>query len=180
MERIKIPSAPSFYYDEIIDPHTYLTDLAKGKVWADRIAPAAQLFRNTIGKACTSNNWWPKYVTLQQSGLPVAEIIKQIETSSVRKWSGSRPAHCPEGSAQSAHRISKEGAIDIVVTGMTGQQLFDIVKRNAKVFYEAGIRRMETPAIAKTWLHMDRREHNEVKTIVVVDLATRIERITFT
>jgi hypothetical protein len=179
MERIKIIAAPSFYYDELIDPHTYLTNLNAGKVWADRIAPAAQLLRNTVGKPCTSNNWWLKYVTLQQSGLSVADIIKEIESSSARKWSGSRPAHCTEGSAQSAHRITKEGAIDIVVAGMSGEQLFNIVKANAKAFHQAGIRRLETPKLATSWLHMDLREHNLPKTIIVVDLVKRLDPIVF-
>jgi len=179
MERIKIPAAPSFHYDELIDPHTYLTDLSAGIAWADRIAPAAQLFRNKVGKPCTSNNWWSKFVVLELNGVPYAEIIVQIEQNKlIRKWSGSRPAHCPEGSAQSAHRVARnEGAVDIVVKGMSGQQLFDIVKANAKEFYTIGIRRLETPEIAKSWLHMDMRLHDEPNRIVVVDLVSRVDRI---
>jgi hypothetical protein len=84
------------------------------------------------------------------------DIIELIESSkSVSKFSGFRPSHCPIGAKHSAHKKGK--AVD-----PKGDQnaLFEIVKANAKEFYNMGLRRLENPAITKGWLHMDTSENS--------------------
>jgi hypothetical protein len=115
----RIPLTSNFFLDEVLDPHTYMTNRDAGHTWAVKIAPALQLFRNTIGRPCTVNNWWNEYRRLKEEGKSDVQIIASIEqNNSLRKWAGSRTDYCTVGAGTSAHKLSKnEGAVDIVSNG---------------------------------------------------------------
>lgn len=177
MNRIKI--SDNFFLDEVTDPHTYFKTPEKAMEYGRKVATMAQMVRTHVGKSVTINNWWNKAVELEKKGKAEDEIIKAIEgDDGLRKWSGSRPKHCPIGASASAHRIEKmEGAIDCVVNGMSGKALFDMVEAKAKDFYGAGVRRMEDFKDAPTWLHIDRRINTTPNTIRVVGIKSFVRNI---
>jgi len=177
MERVKI--APNFYLDEVVDPHTYLKTPEIAMDYGRKVAPMAQLLRNIISKTVTINNWWAKYAALVAKGHSEDEIIRQIEKDNgVRKWAGSRPKHCPIGASASAHRIERmEGAVDCVVAGMSGKDLFKIVEAKASDFYDEGVRRIEDFKDAPTWLHMDKRAIPDRNVIRVVGVKSFVRNI---
>lgn len=151
MQRIKITQ--NFYLDELVPPSTYFLTDDRGKSIIENDAiHCMQLLRSLKGSSIGCNSWWRLYEDLHEKGdMTINEIIEYIEASrKVSKWSGYRPPHCTVGAKRSMHREGK--AYDPKGDQM---QLFEIVRKNAKDFYKAGLRRLENPSITKGWLHMD-------------------------
>jgi hypothetical protein len=177
-QRIKLSN--NFFLDEFVDPFTYFKTPDNGRSLVNKMMiNAAQLFRDIVGVSCSINNWWSYYVE-NRNKKTIDQIIKDIESSNtISKWSGIRTDRCTIGGTLSAHRNFKEGAIDIRATGMNGKSMFEVVEKNAKKFYEVGVRRLEDFKDTPTWLHMDGREHSTKNAIRVVDPKKFIKNITF-
>lgn len=172
MNRIKVST--NFYLDEFVDPYTYFNEKDHGRSKLDeRIIDIAQQLRNDLGHSLRINNWWNYYVA-NKGKMSVSKIIRNIERSDLSKWSGYRSWRCKIGASRSAHRSGQ--AIDPKGNEDT---MFNIVKNNARKYYNLGVRRLEDPKITNGWLHLDTLERNTVpNSIRVVDLrrATQIIR----
>lgn len=182
-ERIKV--SKNFFLDEFIDPHTYLISEDRGLSILDfRLIKIAQRLRNKINRPLGINNWWG-YFEENECDTPYDEIIKDIESNSVLtirgkknrifKWSGYRPPHCKIGAKRSAHKLGQ--AID-----PKGDEnyYYEIIKNNAKEFYNLGVRRLEDINITRGWLHLDTLERNtKPNSIRVVDLVEETHTIYF-
>lgn len=163
-ERIAV--SKNFFLDEFVDPMTYFKtpDHGLSKVNPKAFA-IAQLFRELVGKSCFINNWWPYYEE-HKNTLSIDKIIEDITKGAFSDWCGLRTDRCTQGAPASAHRILKgkthnDGGTDLHVSGMSGAQMYAIVKANAKKFHELGLRRMEHPNDTPGWLHFDCREHEK-------------------
>lgn len=171
MERIKVSA--NYYLDEFIDPHTYFNTKDNGKSLLDpNLIECVQLLRTKHGSPISINNWWGYYVS-HKDNKTINQIISEIENSNFSKWSGYRSPRCTIGAPASAHKLGKGG-------DPKGNQddLFKIVKDNAKEFYKLGLRRLESPKITKGWLHMDTHDRNCLPGYInVVDLKSIVERI---
>ncbi len=163
--RIKV--SKYFFLDEFVDPQTYLTKDDNGLSLIDsKLFAIADLLREKLGKPLRINNWYHYYVQLKAKGWSDDKVIKTILNSDYSKWSGYRSNLCKIGAKASAHR--KGEAIDPKGDEDT---MFEIVKSNAKEFYQLGLRRLEDPSITKGCLHVDTMERNTTpNTIRVVDL----------
>jgi len=172
MKQIKV--SENFYLDEFIDPHTYFYEVKNGLDQIDHeLFEIAQLLRDKWKKPIYINTWW-SYYKENETLLNCDQIIDDIENlNTIRKWSGLRTARCSIGAPQSAHKQGK--AIDCVGNG---KMLFNIVKKEPKEFYDAGVRRLEDYRITPTWLHLDTLERNtQPNSIRVVDLTKATEII---
>lgn len=173
MERIKV--SENFFLDEYIDPYTYFNTKDNGLSLMDpKIFSIVQKLRELKGSFITINNWWYYYI-LNRDNMPIREIIKNIEDSGFYKWSGWRSDRTNVGSSKSAHRVGK-------AADPKGDQneLFKLVKDNAKCFYFMGLRRLEDPSITNGWLHLDTLERNtKPNSIRVVNLTDVTQTITW-
>lgn len=172
LERIKV--SDNFYLDEFVDPETYFKQADNGLSKIDnRLFKIAQLLREKYGKSININNWWAYYVS-NIDKKSIDEIISDIlKSRTLSKWSGLRTDSCTIGAKLSAHKLGK--GID-----PKGNQvaLMQVVRDNAKAFYDLGLRRLEDIKITKGWLHMDTNERNTIAGhINVVDLKSVVERI---
>lgn len=173
-QRIKV--SKYFFLDEFVDPNTFLTKDDGGLNLVDtRLFKIADLLREKLGKPLRINNWYHYYLQLNAKGWSDDKIIKTILVSDYSKWSGLRTNLCKIGAKLSAHRKGK--AID---PKGDEEEMFRIVKDNAKDFYKLGVRRLEDPKITNGWLHIDTLELNvTVNSIRVVDLKKVTQIIKF-
>jgi hypothetical protein len=181
MQRIQV--SKNFFLDEFVPPSTYFNLPCNGlSVMDQKVFAITQLLRELYGKPIGVNNWWGYYKE-NELDVPVEQIIEDIETSAnlywkgksqtVYKWSGYRPPHCKIGAPASAHKRAK--AAD---PKGSEKEFMQIVRNNAKRFYDLGLRRVEDVSITPGWLHMDSHEHNTLPFhINVVGLKTVVERI---
>lgn len=70
-----------------------------------------------------------------------------------RQYSGFRPRYCEVGAEYSQHRFGR--AMDILVKGISPEEVRAEIKKNKSLFLQAGLRAVEkdTP----TWTHLDLR-----------------------
>ena len=92
------------------------------------------------------------------------------------KESGLRNPNTKTGAKLSQHKLGN--AIDVKCSGFTGVEWYAFVKLHAKELFDLGVRRIEDKSLAKTWLHIDCKEHGK-KVIQVVDLTKVTEEIKF-
>jgi hypothetical protein len=152
-ERIKV--SDNFFLDEFINPNDYAKYGAKSIALVDnRLFKIAQYFRTELGLPVTINNWY---------------------TGGQYKESGLREQNTTTGAKLSAHKNGL--AIDIKVKGMSGQQMYAWAKSRAKELYELGVRRIETPTLTPTWLHLDLKLHQHPNAIAVIDLKSVVHLI---
>jgi len=172
--RIKV--SENFYLDEFIDPYSFFYTLDNGLSLVDiRIFDFAQTLRNHKESGLRINNWW-WYYEKHKLEMPLSVIINNIENNnSLSKWSGLRTPRSSYYSVTSAHSTGK--AID---PKGDSKLYFEIVKENAKEFYDLGVRRIEDISITPTWLHGDMLERNtKPNSIRVVDRTKMTEIITW-
>ena len=171
MNRIQLTA--NFYLDEFVDPSTYFNEPDNGLSKIDiKVVNCVQLLREKLDKSVAVNNWW-NYYKENVDKLTIEQIVKNIEKSTLSKWSGYRSPSCKIGAPASAHKLGK-GA------DPKGNEkaMYDIVIANAKEFYDLGLRRIEDIKITKGWLHMDTNERNCIPNhINVVGLKTIVKRI---
>jgi hypothetical protein len=145
----------NFVLQEFINPDTYKAKGEQSLYLIDKkLIDIAQFLRDDIGKPVTINDW---------------------HTGGDFKESGLRDVNTSTGSPRSMHKSGK--AIDVKVKGMTGEQWYQYVKKNAKKLYELGLRRIEDRKIATSWCHMDTKDHGQPNVIQVIDLKEVVERI---
>lgn len=159
MERIKVNR--NFYLDEFVDPYTYFNSEDKGLSLVDpRLFDVAQLLRYHYMDPIYINNWW-KYFIEKKGQWAIDHIVKRIEQSKkLHKWSGIRTSRCPIGSSRSAHRVEIQGIGMAIDPKGNELKFYNIVKNNAKVFHNLGVRRLENIDITPGWLHIDLLERN--------------------
>jgi hypothetical protein len=118
----------------------------------ERQVNIAQFIRTTSGQSCTINNWWHGR-NLNNRGFRFNTTV---------------------GSPISQHK--QMNAIDLNIGNMTGQQMYDWAVTNARGLFNLGVRRIETPTLTPTWLHLDCKPHNE-RAILIINLTSVIGRI---
>lgn len=104
----------------------------------------AEFVRNHFGKSVTINNW---------------------HTGGSFHYRGLRTPECTEGAANSQHRYMN--AIDLNVSGMTSDEVYDHILANEKLFMEAGLTTLEDKAMTKGWTHCDFRNTGLDKILIV-------------
>lgn len=173
MKRIKL--SKSLHLDELIDPVTYFTELDNGLSKIDNsLIDIFQLLRDKYGKPIRINGWW-KYLPSDMTVFNPLDFLKLMEYNKVPVWSGYRSKFCLIGASKSAHKLGK--AID---PKGDEKELYKIVKENAKLFYDLGVRRLEDISITNGWLHIDTLEINtKPNSIRVVDLTKCTKTIYF-
>ena len=155
MTRIKINKY--FYLDEFVDPRTYFNCPNNGLDQIDnRLFDIALLLRESLGNPLRINNWWHLYAKYKNKK-SLDWIINYIEKSDYSKWSGYRPPTCPIGAKHSSHK--KGLAID---PKGDEAEMFKIVKKHAREFYNLGVRRIEDISITHGWLHLDMEKRNQI------------------
>jgi len=184
MERIKIST--NFYLDEFIDPMTYFSRKDNGLNLIDkRLFDVAQLLRYHYLKPLPINTWWfiyKKFKNKKALNDIILFIINNTKYGNrkINKWSGTRGPACEIGAINSAHKFEAHGRCLAIDPKGDQNVLFNIVKQNAKVFYNLGVRRLEDPAITPGWLHLDLLERNTRKnSIRVVNLTEATQIIKF-
>lgn len=179
MQRIKVNT--NFYLDEFVDPHTYFNTDDNGLSLVDpRLFDVAQLLRYHNMAPVYINNWW-KYYIQKKDQWDIDHIIKRIEQSKkLHKWSGIRTSRTKVGSPRSAHRTAIYGRGMAIDPKGNEINFYNIVKDNAEVFYDLGLRRLEAIEITPGWLHMDLLERNtKANSIRVVTRTTFSHYINF-
>ena len=153
MEQIKV--SDNFFLTEFIDPVTFaeLGEYSIHKI-DKQLIDIAQYARVNTGLPCTINNW---------------------ASGGQYKESGLRRPDTTTGAKKSAHKLGK--AIDLKIKGMSGQQMYDWARKNATKLYQLGVRRIETPSLTPSWLHMDTKEHGKEGVILVIDLTKVVHEI---
>lgn len=163
MTRIQV--SPNFYLDEFIDPFTYFREPDNG---LSKVDPAlfklAQLLRDKYGKSISINGWW-KHLPENLIAFNPLQFLNEMIAKKVSVWSGLRTSLCTIGAPKSAHKLGK--AID----PKGDEKIFmQIVRDNAKQFYDLGLCRLEDISITNGWLHMDTETRNCVpNSIRVID-----------
>ncbi len=97
-----------------------------------RIVLFAQAMRDYLGRSVTVNNW---------------------HTGGARRFSGLRPFDSTVGAKYSQHKYGR--ACDIIVSGMTGDELREIVRKEYDGRFKGLITTIEQGT--DTWLHSDCR-----------------------
>ena len=176
LNRIRV--SKNFFLDELVDPHTYFTELDYGLSKLDfRIIHIVQRLRDKKGSSIFVNNWWQYLEKLKSlNEVDVLKFLKWCNAKSyVHIWRGYRSALCKIGASNSAHK--KGFAAD---PKGDEKAMMQIVRDNAKEFYNLGLRRLEDISITKGWLHIDTWEHNtKPNSIRVVDRTKCTETIYF-
>lgn len=173
MERIKVNN--NFFLDEFIDPVTYFTDADNGLSKIDpSLIDCVQLLRDKYGKSINVNGWW-KHLPVDLLVFDPVSFLGVMESKKVPVWSGLRTELCKIGATKSAHKLGK--AID----PKGDEKIFmQIVRDNAKQFYDLGLRRTEDISITNGWLHMDTETRNcKPNSIRVIDRTKCTETIYF-
>lgn len=133
----------NFYLQEFVPEREFKLLSAKALNLIDfRIVQFAQSLRDFIGKPITVNNW---------------------DIGGSRQYSGWRPHDCPVGAQYSQHKYGR--ANDIVVEGMSGQELRSIVIKNYDKLFKPFITTIEDGT--DTWLHADCR-YTGLNTLLIV------------
>lgn len=170
---MRIQLTKNIYLDEMVDPFTYFNEVDNGKSKVDmNLVNCIQFMRDKLSHALSINNWWGYYISNKdQKG--IEQIISEIESSAMSKWSGYRSPRCTIGAKGSSHKLGKGG-------DPKGDEIamYNIVIEFAKEFYDLGLRRIEDTTITNGWLHMDTYEKNCLPNqINVVGLKTIVRRV---
>jgi hypothetical protein len=160
-----------FYLDELVDPYTYFTEKDHGLSRLDQnLINSLQLLRDLNGRPVYVNNWW-NYLD-KHTGSHLEFLNYCNDNDAIHCWSGYRSPKCKIGSTKSAHR--KGRAAD------PKDNYHELIEKHAKLFYLAGIRRMEDPRITDGWTHIDTEPRNgKLNSIRVIDLTSHVRDITF-
>lgn len=171
MNRIKV--AQNFFLDEFVDPVTYFTEADHGLSKIDSaLIDLAQLLRDEYDSPVYINRWWD-YLPKDMNGFDPVKFLNEMIKKKVPVWSGLRTLLCKIGAIKSAHRLGK--AID---PKGDEKRFMQIVRDNAKKFYEKGLRRLEDISITNGWLHMDTHPLNcKPNSIRIIDLTKCTETI---
>lgn len=91
----------------------------------------------------------------RETGLPV--VINNWHRGGRLHQRGLRLPYNEAGSPRSEHRNLR--ALDLNIGAWSGARMFNWAAQNAEALYRLGVRRLEHPEDAPTWLHLDLREH---------------------
>lgn len=124
-----------FHLEEFV-PKAIFKQYQAAALWFidPRIITIAQTIRTNLGRAITINNW--------MDGGPA-------------QFRGFRPKGCTIGAPLSQHRLGR--AIDIIVAGMTNDEVFEYLQNHFAGYSELGLTTIENPAFTKGWTHIDLR-----------------------
>jgi hypothetical protein len=171
MRRIQL--SPNLFLDELVDPVTYFTEADNGLSKIDpSLIDIFQLLRDKYGATININGWW-KHLPVDMVVFDPNAFLELMIAKKVPVWSGYRSPLCKIGASKSAHKKGK--AID---PKGDEKKFMQIVRDNAKQFYDLGLRRLEDIKITNGWLHMDTLEQNtQPNSLRVVDLKKCTETI---
>jgi len=168
MERIKL--SHNFYLDEVIDPVTYFTEFDNGQSKIDlSLITIVQVLRAKYGKPLPINNWW-KYavdnnINHNSSNAELIAFSDWIDDNRyIHQWSGYRSERCQIGASKSTHKLGQ--SLD---PKGNQKELFNIIRKDPKLFYDLGLRQIEDIKITKGWLHISTslRNFNEGRIRVI-------------
>lgn len=157
MERIKV--SEHYFLDELFNKEmTEKYGVKALEFLHPNLLKANDLLRELMGAPCYINNWYK---------------------GGIFDDCGYRDVNCKEGAKMSAHKpvyfIEVAGkrkfvcmATDNHSPKKSGQDFYNVFVRNAKRFYDLGIRRVESPKVTTGWFHMDFKEHGVKNTIQVI------------
>ena len=92
-------------------------------------------------------------------------IINNWTNGGVLTLRGFRPPETTIGSALSQHRFGR--AIDFNIKDHTPEEIYKDINDNFDIYSKAGLTTVEDIAFTKTWTHVDIRQHNENKLLIV-------------
>jgi hypothetical protein len=133
-----------FATHELVDKATFerLGERAIQSFRPELIAILDELSEGFAGKAITVNNW---------------------KSGGSFQWRGLRTRDCDQGAPNGAHFVG--AGVDFNVAGIHSDEVFKFIMANPSKFPH--IRRLEDPAIAKSWTHADCFEHDSPGILVV-------------
>lgn len=90
-------------------------------------------------------------------------LINNWHTGGSFKESGLRTQITATGAPRSAHKLGQALDLKFLTTGLTPQEVWADMKKNMdSKDWDSYIKRIEDPAITKTWLHIDTIEHSSL------------------
>jgi hypothetical protein len=127
-----------------------------------------------------NSRWFvdPKLISLAQStrdflsnhyGRPVSMTINNWSSGGTRIASGFREPSSKTGGALSQHRFGRAMDIQFRSNGNTipVKEIYDLILNNESVFIDFGLTTLEDIRDTPTWLHMDIRNTNQTKILIV-------------
>jgi hypothetical protein len=143
----------------------FLTEFVSKRIWDafgeksiwfidPKIITLAQFVRDTFNKPITINNWWDNI-----------DGKNQIAQADERQYSGFREPKCTIGGELSQHRHGR--AIDIKVSGLSPQEIYDYILKNSDVFRAVGLTTLEDIRDTPTWNHLDVRNTGKGEILIV-------------
>lgn len=128
----------NFYLQEFVTPNLYKKWKNKSVIFVDeRIIYLAQWIRDRFGKPMTINNW---------------------HSGGKYKYRGYRPHNCRVGAKNSQHKSGR--GLDFTIVGLSIKEIHEDIKANKELYYEQGVRVIESIELAPTWMHIDCRFTN--------------------
>lgn len=128
----------NFYLQEFVTPDLYKKWKDKSIIFIDdRLIHIAQFIRDRFNKPMTINNW---------------------NNDGSFRYRGYRPYNCRVGAHHSQHKYGR--AIDFTISRMTIAEIHEDIKANKELYYEQGVRVIESIELAPTWMHIDCRFTN--------------------
>ncbi len=120
---------------EIVTPEIY-AKFGENSKWfvSEKQIRFAEFLRMHFGKAITINNW---------------------HTGGHLQNRGTRNPITDVGAVYSQHKLMN--AVDINVSGMNSDEVYDHILANEKLFMSAGLTTMENKSFTKGWTHCDFR-----------------------
>lgn len=137
----------NFYIQEFVPKYIY-DKFGSNSIWFvdPKVFFIAQFLRDRYNKGVTINDWMYKEQFLYQ-------------------WSGFRTPRFEKYSETSQHSAGR--AIDVKVTGMTSEEVFDDIVSHQGIFMQAGLSAIEDVSATPTWTHLDCRPSKTDKLIIV-------------
>ena len=134
-----------FVLQEFIPPVIY-NKWGDRSIWFidKRIFLLADFIRNRLGKSMTINNW---------------------HTGGAFSLRGFRPPETTTGGALSQHRFGR--AIDFNIAGMTPQEIYKDITDHFDMYSKAGLTTVEDIAFTTGWNHVDIRQIDSDKLLIV-------------
>lgn len=125
----------NFYLQEFVTPYLYKKWKDRSVIFVDeRMIYLAQWIRDRFGKPMTINNW---------------------HSGGKFKYRGWRPPYCKVGSRYSQHKAGR--GLDVSIVGISIKEIHEDIKDNQRLYYNYGLRVVESMEKAPTWMHLDCR-----------------------
>lgn len=124
-----------FHLEEFVPKAVFKQFGAKAEWFVNpRVKAAVQKLRTNLGRSVHMNDY--------MDGGP-------------HQYRGFRPKNCTVGAVYSQHRLAN--AVDLVVDGMSSEEVFEYLCNHWAGFDELGLTTIENPKMTPGWTHIDWR-----------------------